>query len=77
MLVLTRKVREQIVIGGAVVITINEIRGNRVILGINAPRDMTVLRGELVEDRPQIVSARIPAVARNDMIRDDVENRAA
>lgn len=47
MLVLTRRVGESILIGDNIVITVNDIKGGRTILGINAPRDLKVFRGEL------------------------------
>ena len=47
MLVLSRKIGEEIRIGDNVTITINRIRGNRVLLGINAPQDVHIVRGEL------------------------------
>jgi carbon storage regulator CsrA len=47
MLVLTRKVREQITIGDDIVITILKVRGQAVRVGIEAPRSMRVLRAEL------------------------------
>jgi carbon storage regulator len=48
MLVLSRKVGEEIVIDGNIVLTVVEISGSRVKIGIHAPRDMAVIRGELV-----------------------------
>lgn len=50
MLVLSRKKNESIVINGNIVITITEIRGDKVRIGIDAPEDVKVLRKELVED---------------------------
>lgn len=47
MLVLTRKTDEQIMIGDEIKITLVQIRGNRVRLGIEAPRDVRVVRSEL------------------------------
>ncbi|MEM9365259.1 MAG: carbon storage regulator [Planctomycetota bacterium] len=47
MLVLSRKEGEQLVIGDNVVITVNRIAGNRVALGIQAPREISIVRGEL------------------------------
>lgn len=47
MLVLTRKVSEEIVIGDNIIVTVLEIRGGRVVLGITAPQHVTVLRGEV------------------------------
>jgi carbon storage regulator len=47
MLVLSRKPGEQIYIGNHITITVVEIKGNRVRLGIDAPSDVSVLRAEL------------------------------
>ena len=47
MLVLSRKSKQEIVIGDNVVITVLKIKGNTVRLGIEAPRDVHVVRGEL------------------------------
>lgn len=53
MLVLSREPGESIMIGGDVIeIKVVEIRGNKVRLGINAPRDISVHRKE-VEDAIQ------------------------
>jgi len=49
MLVLTRMYDEKIVIGDNVVITIVEIRGNKVRIGISAPKDVPVHRGEIYD----------------------------
>ena len=48
MLVLTRKLLERIHIGDSVVVTVLEIRGNKVRIGIDAPNEIHVLRAELV-----------------------------
>jgi carbon storage regulator len=47
MLVLTRCHDESIVIGGNIVIKVVAIKGDRVRLGVLAPRDVTVHRGEV------------------------------
>ncbi len=47
MLVLSRKVGERIQIGDDVVVTVVEVLGNRVRLGIEAPRSKKVLRTEI------------------------------
>ncbi len=55
MLVLTRRVGEEIVIDGDIRVTVLEVRGNQVRLGIVAPQDVRVLRQEL-EHRPANLS---------------------
>lgn len=47
MLVLSRKSTESIEIGDSVVVTVLEIRGNKVRIGIDAPKEIRVLRTEL------------------------------
>lgn len=47
MLVLTRRIDETILIDGQIEIQILKVKGNTVRLGIKAPRDVKVLRGEL------------------------------
>ncbi|HWC89793.1 MAG TPA: carbon storage regulator [Pirellulales bacterium] len=47
MLVLSRKVGEKIVVDDNVTIVINRISGQRVSIGIEAPRGMRVVRSEL------------------------------
>lgn len=48
MLVLTRKPNEQIRIGDSITISVIRMKGNAVSIGIEAPRDVRVLRGELM-----------------------------
>lgn len=50
MLVLTRKQNEKIQIGDNITITVVRMKGKSVRLGIEAPNDVNVLRGELVFD---------------------------
>jgi len=47
MLVLSRKQQEQIKIGDQITVTIVRVKGNTVRVGIEAPRDVRVIRGEL------------------------------
>ena len=47
MLILTRKIGESVMIGEEVTVTVLDVKGNQVRLGINAPKDVTVHREEL------------------------------
>lgn len=47
MLVLSRKLNEQIRIGNNVTVTILRVKGNVVRIGVEAPRNVRVVRGEL------------------------------
>ena len=47
MLVLSRKEGEQLLIGDNIILTINRISGNRVAIGIDAPKEVPIVRGEL------------------------------
>jgi carbon storage regulator CsrA len=49
MLVLTRKAQQQIQIGNNIVITILHVKGQAVRVGIEAPRDVRVIRSEINE----------------------------
>jgi carbon storage regulator len=49
MLVLTRKIGEGIVIGDDITITIVEMKGGAVRVGIDAPREKKIYRQEVVE----------------------------
>jgi carbon storage regulator len=49
MIVLSRKKNEKLVIGDNVVITVVDIRGDRVRLGIDAPRDIPLARKEVYD----------------------------
>lgn len=47
MLVLTRRSQQSIMIGKNVVVTILEVRGDQVRIGVSAPRDVEVHREEI------------------------------
>ena len=49
MLVLSRKKNESIIIQDNITVTVIEIRGDKVRLGIEAPKDVTVHRREVYE----------------------------
>ena len=70
MLVLTRKPGESIVIGQNIVITVIEIKGGQVRIGIDAPRDIQVHREEVFE---QVRQENLAAVASLEEARKAVE----
>ena len=47
MLVLTRRVGQSIVIGDNIVVTVLEVRGEQVRIGVEAPRAVEVMRSEI------------------------------
>lgn len=49
MLVLSRKKDERIIIGDQITVMVIEIRGDKVRLGIDAPKEVTVHREEVYE----------------------------
>ena len=51
MLVLTRKNSERIMVGDDIVITVVLIGPNSVRLGIKAPKNVNIVREELIEDK--------------------------
>ncbi|MCD4720741.1 MAG: carbon storage regulator CsrA [Desulfobacula sp.] len=60
MLILTRKIGESIVIGDNIVIKVVETGKNSIRIGIDAPREITVLRQEVFESiqRENILSSK-------------------
>ena len=61
MLVLTRKIQEQIRISDDITVTILRIKGSTVRLGIEAPREVRVIRGELPRQSEEQLAADQPA----------------
>lgn len=57
MLILTRKTGQGFRIGDDIEITVTEISGDKVRVGIDAPRDIKILRSELSETMKQNVRA--------------------
>lgn len=51
MLVLSRKADEEIVIGDRIVLTVLEIRGDKVRLGFEAPKDVVVHRTDFLDPK--------------------------
>lgn len=65
MLVLTRKPGERILIGDDIVVTILDVRGDGIRVGIDAPRGVKIQRDELVRavTESNVAATQIPADA--------------
>ena len=65
MLVLSRKATERVNIGDSIVVTVLQITGNKVRLGIAAPREVHIVRAELenviADATTNLVAVVIPA----------------
>ena len=77
MLVLSRRVGESVVIGNQVTVTVLDVRGDQIRVGIDAPREVQVHRAEVFEalqaennraagnaERARRLVARMPRTAR-------------
>ena len=71
MLVLTRRPGESIVVGDNIVVTVIEIKGGQVRIGIDAPREVDVYREEIYE---QVRQENLSAIANADAIRQAVQD---
>lgn len=77
MLVLTRRLNQSIKIGDDIEITVVEVRGDQVRLGVNAPRDVSVHRKEVylqIQQENRAASA-APETERLDTLGDAITNR--
>ena len=63
MLVLTRRAKQSIVIGDGIVVTVLDIKGDQIRLGIHAPRHVPVYREELLR---AVSDANVAAVLPDD-----------
>lgn len=70
MLVLTRRPGESIVVGENIVVTVIEIKGGQVRIGIDAPRDVDVYREEIYE---QVKQENLSAIANADHVRKAIQ----
>lgn len=57
MLVISRKADESIVIGGNIEITVCEISKDKVRIGINAPKDIKIVRKEIIVTENENIQA--------------------
>jgi carbon storage regulator len=71
MLVLTRRPGESIVVGEDIVVTVIEIKGGQVRIGIDAPRSVEVYREEIYE---QVRQENLSAIANVEKIREAVKD---
>jgi len=53
MLILQRREGDTVHIGDDIVVTVQHLNGGRVTLGVDAPPDVLILRGELRESAPK------------------------
>ncbi|MDD6178018.1 MAG: carbon storage regulator CsrA [Succinivibrionaceae bacterium] len=51
MLILSRRIGETLVVGDNVKITILSVKGNQIRIGVEAPKEISIKRGELDEDK--------------------------
>lgn len=74
MLILTRKIDESIIIADDITVTVLEISGERIKIGIDAPRSVTILRHELQEQvRQENIEAAAAAADLGDVARQPKE----
>ena len=57
MLILSRKPGQSIIIGGIIEITVAEVRGDQVRIGITAPRSVPVFRTEVIVNQNRLNAA--------------------
>ncbi len=60
MLILTRKLGESLIIDNHITVTVLDVKGNQVRLGINAPKEVSIHREE-IQERIQRSGARSTA----------------
>jgi len=66
MLILTRRVGETVVIGEDIVVTVLSIKGNQVRIGVQAPKEVSVHREELLKRQREPAAQTLSATAATD-----------
>ena len=79
MLVLSRKMDEQIVIGDDIRITVLRVKGDRVKLGIQAGAELKIMRAELIDfpDEPAVEPQSMIADPTAGLVDDDTSNESS
>jgi carbon storage regulator len=75
MLILTRKINEEIIINSEIRIKILSISENQIKLGITAPEDMEILRGEIYE-RVKHIAINLPfeKIINSDQVSEEIKD---
>ena len=71
MLVLARKLNESIVIGDNITVKVVSMENGVVKLGIDAPREISIIRSELIEE---VTASNRAAVQKEGVDRDDLDS---
>ena len=77
MLVLSRKTDQEVVIGGNIRLTVLRVKGNTVRLGIEAPRDIRIVRGELEHETTSKQEVSVIEASRNESPENEAETSDA
>jgi carbon storage regulator len=85
MLVLTRRPQQSIMIGDDIVVTVLEVKGDQIRIGITAPRSVQVYREEVLEAMSEANRGALltdgaavpPAPQRNGAVRTPVSSRSS
>jgi carbon storage regulator CsrA len=73
MLVLTRKPQQSVRIGNNIIVNIVRVRGNTVQIGIEAPKDVNILRSELADKPKKLDDLQAPAIHEPPATKDSLE----